>query len=98
MEAHWTTFVPSPRDHLITRAGLGRITPEQAEAVSNGLEPFAQQPKMPAFNPLEKSYWSLSMTIAWIAWRDLSLVRAQDAEFRSHCKQWVPRRWKRLLK
>jgi hypothetical protein len=97
MGAEWIEFKPSLRDELISRAQVGEITPEQAEAeaAATGLPPFATTPALPAFDPLRDNRWSIAMGLAWIAWADMGLVRDQNAEFRSQCMRWVPRRWNR---
>jgi hypothetical protein len=84
------------RDDLISRAREGAITSAEAEseAAAHGWEPFQQQPALPKFDPMSEPRWSLVMTIAWIAWRDLSLVREQNAGFRSECTHWIFREWK----
>ena len=95
MGAEWIEFKPSLRDELISRAQVGEINPEQAEAeaAANGLPPFATTPPFPAFDPQRDSRWSIAMGLAWIAWADMGLVRDQNAEFRSQRMRWVPRRW-----
>jgi hypothetical protein len=83
------------RDELISLARYGTVTPKQAEAEakSNGWEPFEQQPHLPAFDPMQESRWSIVMSVAWIAWRDLQLVREQCPGFRSEATHWVYREW-----
>lgn len=85
----------SLRDDLISRARYGEITPEQAEAeaLANGLEPFACKPALPAFDPMHETRWTITMAIAWIAWRDLELVRENYPGIRSEWWYWIFREW-----
>jgi len=86
------------RQHeLISFAWLGQVTPEQAEAeaAANGWEPFAQQPELPAFDPMQANRWSMPMVLAWIAWRDPMLVRRASSAFASQSTHWVARQWNR---
>src|SRR5262249_11851147 len=81
------------RERLRMLAEHGEITGKQAEATAAayGLEPFARKPELPRFDPKLKSHWSITMVVAWIAWRDFELVRKQDPEFCSACFHWVGR-------
>jgi hypothetical protein len=83
------------RERLLMLAEFGEITGKQAEAAAaaHGLEPFERKPELPRFDPKLKSHWSITMVVAWIAWRDFELVRKQDPEFCSACFHWV-HRWK----
>jgi hypothetical protein len=84
-------------DELLRLASEGEITNQEAEAAAarQGAPPFERQPPLPAFDPMRKAQWSLVMSIAWIAWRDLSRVREQDEEFRSECWHWLFRELRR---
>ncbi|MDP3512324.1 MAG: hypothetical protein Q8S20_06215, partial [Sulfuritalea sp.] len=84
------------RDELITAARYGRITPEEAEAKVReaGLSPLGKEPGAEEFDPMTESRWPLVMAIAWIAWRDVQLVKEQWAEYRSRCSHWIFREWK----
>jgi hypothetical protein len=81
------------RERLLMLAEHGEITGKQAEATAaaHGLEPFERKPELPRFDPKLKSHWSITMVVAWIAWRDFELVRNQDPEFCSACFHWVAR-------
>ena len=83
------------RDELITAARYGEITPQEAEAKAKaaGLLPLATQPGSEEFNPMGESRWPLVMAIAWIAWRDVQLVKEQGAEYRRLCSYWIFRQW-----
>jgi hypothetical protein len=95
MTATWTDYTPTRRDELISLARYGKITPDEAEAEAkaSGFEPFARQPELPAFDPLQESRWTIVQSIAWIAWRDLKQVRENCAGFRSECRHWLWREW-----
>jgi hypothetical protein len=84
-----------PSDDLLSLAQYGKITSAQAEAKASemGWPPFERQPALPAFDPMRDSRWSLVMAVAWIAWRDLMLVREQHAGFRAESTQWLFREW-----
>jgi hypothetical protein len=58
-----------------------------------GIGPIAEEPDPIAFDPLRMSWWSLPMAVAWIAWRDISLVQKHCAEYRKNCTHWVPGSW-----
>jgi hypothetical protein len=85
----------SRRDELIALARYGKITPAEAEAeaVAAGLAPFAQQPALPDFDPMLEPRWPIVMAVAWIAWRDLTIVRENCSRFRSESVHWVFREW-----
>lgn len=81
------------RDWIYSRAQNGEITPAQAEAEakSNGLEPFASKPTLPAFDPMLEPRWTITMAVAWIAWRDLEIVRDNCPGIRSEWWYWTYR-------
>lgn len=95
MSAEWVEWTPTRRDELITLVQYGKKTPDEAEAEvrAKGEEPFETQPALPEFDPEKENRWSIPMALAWIAWRDLKLVREQHAGFRSECRYWVFRDW-----
>ena len=94
-----TDGVKRLRDNLITKARQGEISPERAEADAKaaGMPPLASEPPDSEYNPMAQSRWSLLQALAWIAWRDLSLVRDQNSEFRLRCTQWVCEEWDQPL-
>jgi hypothetical protein len=81
----------SARDILISEVQSGQITPDAAEqeAARQGLGPLAREADPVKYNPDEIPWWSLPMAVAWIAWRDLALVREQCAEYRKECWHWI---------
>jgi hypothetical protein len=83
------------RDELISRALAGEISADQAEveAKASGLPPLASLADATKFDPMKESRWPLTQTIAWIAWRDIRLVREQDAEYRANSTHWIFREW-----
>jgi len=84
------------RNELISRAQQGEITPEiaDAEAEANGLRAFASKPEVSKFDPMNESRWSLTMALAWIAWRDIELVRMHWNAYRAECRGWAFREWR----
>jgi hypothetical protein len=95
MDSEGPGYKPNRRDELISLARYGKITPQEAEAeaAASGFEPFEQQPELPAFDPMLESRWSIVMAVAWIAWRDLRLVRENCTRFRSQSTYWLFREW-----
>jgi hypothetical protein len=85
----------SARNELLSAAQYGEITSAEAEAkaAEMGWPPFERQPALPAFDPMLEARWSLVMTVAWIAWRDLALVREQHSGFRADSTHWLFREW-----
>lgn len=83
------------RDVLISRARIGDIEPQQAEAEANaaGLPPLAAQADAQKFDPMKESRWSLVQAVAWIAWRDTRLVMEQNTEYRAHSTHWLFEEW-----
>jgi len=71
-------------DGILARLADGKLTPADAEAgaQSAGLKPLAQCPPAWQFDPKTKPEWSLPMVLAWIATRDLELVREFDNDYR----------------
>lgn len=94
--AHKIASNVSDPNELISLARDGEITSAEAEAraAELGWPPFELQPVLPAFDPMQESRWSLAMTIAWIAWRDLGLVREQHAGFRAASTHWLFQEWR----
>jgi hypothetical protein len=83
------------RHDLLSKVLYGRLTPQQAEEAARaaGLSPFASEPAATEFDPMRESRWTLLQALAWIAWRDITLVMEQSAEYRQHCTQWTFREW-----
>jgi hypothetical protein len=83
------------RDDLLSKARYGKISPEEAEAeaLAAGLAPFAAEPSAAEFDPMKEDRWSLLQAIAWIAWRDATLVMEQNPAYRSRYTCWFHRPW-----
>jgi hypothetical protein len=86
---------PSLRDKLIDRVRRGQMTPEEAEAEAARQEfgPIATKPNPIDFDPDKMSWWSLPMSLAWIAWRTAASVKENCAEFREDWLEWFPGSW-----
>jgi hypothetical protein len=39
-------------------------------------------------DPDNRSHWSITMTVAWIIWRDLDAVRNECDSYREKCADW----------
>lgn len=78
------------RTEIIERAKRGEISPTDAEkwAIENGLEPFATCPTAIEREALKTRFWTLPMTVVWIATRNENAVREVDPEFIKHCHDW----------
>jgi hypothetical protein len=48
-----------------------------------------KRPALERFNPEKLSHWSITMVVAWIAWRDIDAVREEWDEYRSECADWL---------
>jgi len=85
-----------PRDELAEAVQYGRMTPEEAEAKLQelGLPPLAPQPDPLNFNPMEEVWWTLPMTVAWIAWRNGADVRDAWDTYRRKQSFWLFERWR----
>src|SRR5450432_3463341 len=83
---------PTPKDILIDRVRRGQMTPEQAEAeaAQQGFGPIATKPARIHFDPNKMPWWSLPMTLAWIAWRTADQVQENCAEYRENWLEWFP--------
>ena len=57
----------------------------EAEAARLGLPPLASQPDPNKFDPMDEAWWTLPMTIAWIAWRNHTEVLDCYDPFRLAC-------------
>ena len=78
------------RTEILERAKRGEISPTDAEnwAKENGLEPFATCPTVIAREALKSRFWTLPMTVLWIATRNLDAVREVDPEYVKQCQDW----------
>ncbi len=84
------------RDDLIDEVKYGRITPAEAEveAARLGLEPLASRPDPKKFNVMGEAWWTLPMTVAWIAWRDPQRVLDWYDPYRAECLDWHYTEWR----
>jgi hypothetical protein len=87
---------PITRDDLIQEVHYGRMTPDdaEAEAARLGLGKLSCQPDDGTFDPMGETWWTLTMAVAWIAWRTPKLVRAYWPAFRQECWDWHYRDWR----
>jgi len=87
---------PNPRDEIKDALKYGRLKPEEAEARLQelGLPPLASQPDPTAFNPMGETWWTLPMTLAWIAWRSPREVLEAWDSYRAECWDWHFREWR----
>ncbi len=59
-----------------------------------GLEPFARRPDPATFDPDRETHWTLSMAVAWIAYRSSDAVREAWDKYCTECWHWMWRRWR----
>ena len=52
------------------------------------------EPHEDNFDPMGETWWTLPMTVAWIAWRRPKFVRARWPEFSRNCWDWHYREWR----
>ena len=54
-------------------------------------EAYARRVRPPPekFDPDKRSHWSITMTVAWIIWRDLDAVRNECDDYRNECADWI---------
>ncbi len=83
-------YVPDARDEILEAARRGLITPQQAEAraQAEGVAPLTQVPSPSEVDPQEKAHWNLTMTFAWIVWRNYREVRSWDNDYIAKCIEW----------
>lgn len=84
------------RDDLFRRAGTGEMTGEEADAEAErlGLDRLSTTPDPEQFNPKRLTHWTLPMAMAWIAYRDLAIVREWSALYCRECVEWHWRHWR----
>jgi hypothetical protein len=83
-------------DSLFDALRYGKMTPDQAELMAkrSGLPPLAPQPKLADYNATLEAWWTLPMTIAWIAWRSNAEVVEVWDSYRLECSYWHFRKWR----
>ncbi len=81
------------RRDLLEKVKAGELSPVCADerarqrslgSLSNIIPPEEQW-------PTGRSHWSLTMVLAWIAWRSYSEVREWDGGYLAQCRRWAPR-------
>lgn len=81
------------RRDLLEKVKAGELSPVRADerarqsslgSLSNIIPPEEQW-------PTGRSHWSLTMVLAWIAWRSYSEVREWDGGYLAQCRRWAPR-------
>jgi hypothetical protein len=84
------------RDKLLERAKYGEISGEEAdaEAAQLGLGKLSCEPGPNEFSPEDQTQWTLPMAVAWIAYRELEVVREWSAPYRAKCYDWHWQRWR----
>ena len=58
-----------------------------------GLEPFSRHPSESDLDPRSEPYWTLTMAVAWVAFRRLSRVRDVWARYTDECWDWEAVEW-----
>jgi hypothetical protein len=84
------------RDDLITMVQRGEMTPAEAESEAKRLRsgPLASEPNPNDYDPMREPFWSLPMTVAWIAYRTPDAVRNWWDDYRKECWDWHFREWR----
>ena len=82
------------RNCLIGRVQDGELTPDDAEAEAErkGLGTLQRIPSPDIFDPMPLDRWTLTMTLAWIAWREADAVREWWDVHQRECLVWRHRR------
>jgi hypothetical protein len=75
-------------EHFVEK---GWLTPEDAEAEASRRqwEPFEARPRAREFEPISEPFWTLPMAAAWIASRDMAVIRDFMPEVAKHTRRWV---------
>lgn len=84
------------RDDLITLVQRGQMGPADAECKAKrlGLSPLASEPDPNDYDPMREPFWTLPMTVAWIAYRTQDAVRKWWDDYRKECRDWHFRIWR----
>ena len=46
------------------------------------------RPPPEKYDPDKLSHWSITMTLAWIIWREIDAVRNEWDDYRNECADW----------
>ncbi len=86
----WTIEQSQLRDDIIGKAQDGHWTNKQADKIASrlGVGPLESIPDLADYDPLQETYWSIPMTLAWIMWRDADHVREYWDDWRTQCSEW----------
>jgi hypothetical protein len=79
------------RDDLIEQLLRGEISPDRAvsKAKQLGLSPLYGDTDPSIFDPMSEISWTPLMAVAWIAFRDVHIVRRSADEYRFKCTHLV---------
>lgn len=74
----------------------GEIKPTEAESEAKrlGLGTLASEPEPADYDPMREPHWTLSMAVAWVAYREAHAVRNWWDEYRSQFTYWNFREWR----
>ena len=84
------------RDYLFEELRYGRVSLDDARARANevGIDSLEGNPGPNDFNPMEETYWTLAMAVAWIAWRRPVKVRDHWNKYRERCSYFHFEKWR----
>jgi len=84
------------RDELFERLKYGELDPEAAEAEARrlGLAPLRPDVDRSHYDPARENQWTLTMAVAWIAFRTIDAVRDAWDVYRAECWDWIFRKWR----
>ena len=91
---HWATS--ELKDELFDELRYGRMELPRARIVAAkaGIESLEGNPDPAGYNPMAEPYWSLPMTIAWIATRAPGQVRERWDKYLEKCFFFRHERWR----
>jgi hypothetical protein len=78
------------RNYLFDEIAHGELLPDEGKKrlADLGFEPLYREPNVNDFHPEKEVYWSLSMSVAWISWRDMTSVIRSWENYTRHLKYW----------
>jgi hypothetical protein len=84
------------RDDLIEEVKFGRMSPEEAEAEAArlGSGPLATSPDPQQYDPRAEPWWTLPMTVVWIARRRMRDVLENYDPYLLQSWHWIYREWR----